>query len=112
MDSRIDRTVINGYAQRYLPEVLALLDTLPRQMILLLKMYDCLRHIDRVLGRPTNSLVIAGKFAARALYEHDMQQPHLSYLERFKIWLNYMSVALRIQVHDLGLWWLQTLTKG
>merc|ERR1712028_134548 len=66
-----DHAVIRGYANQYLGDIMSLLGTLPRQMLLLLKMNDCLRHIDMALDAPTNnSLVIAGKYASQAVYQH------------------------------------------
>ena len=43
-------------------------------MLLLLKMNDCLRHIDMALESPTNTLVIAGKYASKAVYRHQIQR--------------------------------------
>lgn len=40
---------------RYYFEITELLNTVPREMLLLLKMNDCLRHIDRELGAPVNT---------------------------------------------------------
>lgn len=47
---------------RYYFEITELLNTVPREMLLLLKMNDCLRHIDRELGAPVNSscVVLSG----------------------------------------------------
>jgi len=52
-----DKAVIRGYAQRYLKEIISMLDIVPRQMLLIFKMNDCLRHVDYALGSPTNTLV-------------------------------------------------------
>ncbi|OEU20369.1 ABC1-domain-containing protein, partial [Fragilariopsis cylindrus CCMP1102] len=48
-ESQADRAVIRGYAKQFLGEIFALLGVLPPQMLLLLKMNDCLRHIDMAL---------------------------------------------------------------
>jgi aarF domain-containing kinase len=103
--NRADHAIISGYAQRYLSNIFDLLNTLPRQMLLLLKMNDCLRHIDQSLGSPTNTLVISGKFAARSIYEGGVYD---SRLERLQSWWSYMQVLLRIKVHDLAVWWFDT----
>ena len=58
-----DKLVIQGYAQRYLKEIVAMLDIVPRQMLLIFKMNDCLRHVDMALGSPANNLVVAGRYA-------------------------------------------------
>ena len=104
-ESQADKAVIRGYAKQFLSEIFALLGILPRQMLLLLKMNDCLRHIDFALGSPTNTLVVAGKYASRAVYEHDMKNDG-SIGSRFRHWLDYMKVLFRIQIYDFGYWLL------
>ncbi len=101
-ESQADRAVIRGYAKQFLKDIFVLLGTLPPQMLLLLKMNDCLRHIDFALGSPTNTIVIAGKYAAKAVYEDQMRTP--SFSARFNFWIQYMKVLLRIQLYDFGSW--------
>eukprot|EP00980_Cylindrotheca_fusiformis_P001220 scaffold328_cov130-Cylindrotheca_fusiformis.AAC.34 len=83
-DSQADKAVIRGYAKHFLSEIFALLGVLPRQVLLLLKMNDCLRHIDFALGSPTNTLVVAGKYASRAVYL-DQMEARASMGSRFNI---------------------------
>jgi hypothetical protein len=71
-ESQADRAVIRGYAKQFMKDILVLLWTLPPQMLWLLKMNDCLRHIDFTLGSPTNTIIIAGKYAAKAVYLQDL----------------------------------------
>jgi hypothetical protein len=71
-------------------------------------MNDCLRHIDYSLGSPTNTLVACGRYAAQAVYEDTLQRG--SWLGHFQAWLAYMHVLARIQIHDLGIWWMQRPT--
>jgi len=106
--NRADQAVIRGYAQQYLHDIFGLLSTVPRQMLLLLKMQDCLRHIDYSLGSPTNTMVVCGKYAAQSIYEDGRQsKSSLSWYEHFRNWWSYMQVLVRIQVHDVTLWWLE-----
>ena len=102
-ESQADKAVIKGYAKQFLSEIFALLGVLPRQMLLLLKMNDCLRHIDMALDSPANTLVIAGKYASQAVYQHDVETSS-SGLSRFRAWLNYMRVLFRINLYDFGVW--------
>ena len=62
-----DGALIRGYAQRYAREITVVLDTVPREMLLLLKMSDCLRHLDRALGAPANTHVVIAHACADAL---------------------------------------------
>ena len=109
-ESQADHAVIRGYAKQFLGEIFALLGILPPQMLLLLKMNDCLRHIDMALESPTNTLVIAGKYASKAVYQHHIREtrnnvllPRIS-INRFKHWFDYVKVMFRIQIHDFGVW--------
>lgn len=106
-ESQADRAVIRGYAKQFMKDIFVLLGTLPPQMLLLLKMNDCLRHIDFALGSPANTLVIAGKFASKAVYEQ--QQTSTSVKGRMSAWIQYMKVLVRIQIYDLGIWLRRTL---
>lgn len=101
-ESQADRAVIRGYAKQFMKDIFILLGTLPPQMLLLLKMNDCLRHIDFALGSPANTLVIAGKYASRAVYED--QAKHSSTIGKISSWIQYVKVLFRIQVYDLGIW--------
>ena len=111
-ESQADRAVIRGYAKQFMGDIFALLGVLPPQMLLLLKMNDCLRHIDMALDSPTNTLVIAGKYASKAVYEHQIYHNNTTSdvsltgrsIRKFQYWLDYMKVIFRIQVHDIGAW--------
>jgi aarF domain-containing kinase len=105
-DSGADKAVIRAYVQQYIHNIFDLLGTIPREMLMLLKMNDCLRHIDYSLGSPTNTIVVCGQYAARAVYQDNLRQ-NPSFLGMFQAWMSYMQVMARIQVHDLGVWWLE-----
>ena len=116
---KADEAVIRSYAQRYIGDILRLLGKVPRQMLLLLKTADCLRHLDRALlgpttrsaAGPTNALFISGKYAAAAVYEDECRRclaatnqqqgsTAFSWLKRFRIWWRYMGVVIRIRLHE------------
>ena len=111
LDSREDKAVIRGYAKHFLKDIIALLGTVPRQMLLLLKMNDCIRHINYALGQPTNTLVVAGKYASRAVYEHQLQQPNVTWKVKFQAWLDYTWILLRIQLYEMSTW-IQSTTSS
>ena len=100
-----DKAMIQGYAQRYIKEIFSLLDVIPRQMLLLLKMNDCLRHVDYALGSPFNSLVVAGDYASAAVYEYN-QRNAKSRQNLFRYWLDYITVQIRIRAYEVRFWWL------
>lgn len=106
-NSRKDRAIIQGYAQRYLVDIFNLLGSLPRQMLLLLKMNDCLRHIDYALGSPTNTLIVSGEYAAQAVCRDRLQHMNSSWISRVQAYFEYWGILMRIRIHDVGMWWIQ-----
>jgi aarF domain-containing kinase len=100
---RADQAMIRGYAQKYLHEIFGLLARLPRQMLLLLKMNDCLRHIDYKLGSPTNTLAVTGRYAAKAVFE-EKNRLCKSAIDRLRNSWEHWSVMWRIHLHDFVVW--------
>lgn len=100
-----DKAVIRGYAQRYIKEIVEMLDIVPRQMLLIFKMNDCLRHVDMALGSPVNNLVVAGHYASRRVFESEQKRHKLSNGSVFGLlrsWLSYVNVLLRINIYELS----------
>ncbi|KAL7534306.1 LOW QUALITY PROTEIN: hypothetical protein ACHAXR_009195 [Thalassiosira sp. AJA248-18] len=97
-----DKAVIRGYAQRYITEIIDMLDIVPRQMLLIFKMNDCLRHLDMALGSPANNLVVAGRYASKRVFQSD-QQKHQQFgvLSLLQSWLSYVHVLIRINSYEL-----------
>lgn len=97
-----DKAVIRGYAQRYIKEIISMLDIVPRQMLLIFKMNDCLRHVDYALGSPANTLVVAGRYASKRVFECDQNMQEKGGLfNLFKCWLSYVHVLFRINSFEL-----------
>ena len=94
-----DGVMIRGYAQRYAREITLVLDKVPRQLLLLLKMSDCLRHLERALGGQVNTHVITAHACADALYAHD------------KDWRSYLKVKSRLWAHDAREAWRHRTTR-
>lgn len=103
MDANADAAMIRGYAQQYLKEIIQMLDKVPRQMLLLFKMNDCLRHIDHALGSPANTMVVAGKYAAQALYDddHDKARARGGIVGRLHRWVSHLFIMTRIRAFEL-----------
>jgi aarF domain-containing kinase len=96
LNKRVDKTVMAGYAQRFLRQIMDLLARIPREMLLLLKTNDCLRHIDNALGSPANTLLVTGRYAAAAVYHNES-----GWWNRVLAWLDYMHILLRIRIYQL-----------
>lgn len=115
-----DKAMIRGYAQKFIVDILELLDNVPRQMLLLFKMNDCLRHIDHALDSPTNTLVTAGTYAARAIYEAEMKGAaatvekrngdvqRLDFTNRLQGWLSYKKLMMKIGLYE----WMARTSRG
>jgi aarF domain-containing kinase len=100
IDNKSDAAMIRGYAQQYLGEIIKLLDKVPRQMLLLFKMNDCLRHIDHALSsNSTTNLVIAGKYAIKATYKNKQSV-------NVKDWFVYVVAMTRIRLYEVAQWWI------
>ena len=111
IDAKSDAAMIRGYAQQYLGEIIKMLDKVPRQMLLLFKMNDCLRHIDHVLGSNANTnLVISGKYAAKAVYSNCIEKSKQNRLgismDNMKQWFSFVFVMTRIRIYELIDWWV------
>ena len=98
---RQDKAVIKGYAQRYIKEIINMLDIVPRQMLLIFKMNDCLRHVDMALGSPVNNLVIAGQYASKRVYESERMKRG-GILSIFRCWFSYIQCLVRIKSYELS----------
>ena len=100
-----DAAVIRGYAQRYLKEIIDLLDIVPRQMLLIFKLNDCLRHVDMALGSPINNLTVAGRYASKRVFmseQNRQKRVNGGVLGFLRSWLSYINVLLRINTYELA----------
>lgn len=96
-----DKSVIRGYAQRYLRDIIDMLDVVPRQMLLIFKMNDCLRHLDMALGCPGNPLVTAGRYASRRVLKGEVEGAGGGWMRKLRSWLSYLNVVARIEAYKL-----------
>lgn len=100
-----DKAIIKGYAQKYIKEIITMLEIVPRQMLLIFKMNDCLRHVDMALGSPVNNLVVAGQYASKRVFDSEWKkqiQSNGGILCLFRSWLAYMHVLIRIKSYELS----------
>jgi aarF domain-containing kinase len=69
-DTEEERMMLKQYASHYALDIAAMLNKVPRQMLLLFKANDCLRHVDRRLGSPANTLISTARHTSQALVAH------------------------------------------
>lgn len=104
-----DKTLIRSYAQRYYFEIVEILNSVPREMLLLLKMNDCLRHIDRELGAPVNSSLVTAEEAVKALLREELKAGareggRAGWGRKVWAWWDYVRCEARIKTYLAWLW--------
>ncbi|GAB5035185.1 abc1 protein at2g40090-like [Nannochloropsis oceanica] len=107
--SQEDKTLIRSYAQRYYFEIVEILNSVPREMLLLLKMNDCLRHIDRELGAPVNSSLVTAEEAVKALLREELKAGareggRAGWGKKVWAWWEYVRCEARIKTYLAWLW--------
>jgi hypothetical protein len=149
-DRMIEHVILKSYAQRFLPMIIQMLDTMPREMILLLKMNECIRHLHHTLTEAAtavkespqsgtmeetgssgnksnvalfNSVLISGKYAARALREERVRKcreelasssSSTQFIVR-RIWVELVLMKERwydyfwIYVNQYGIWFYERM---
>ena len=96
---------IRANALVYMSEITQLLDTVPRQLVLILKTNDLLRSAEHVLGASNHrqSFITMSKCCLRAIGEHDVKNS--------KNWVHGLYVGARtawqlllVRVYELWLY--------
>lgn len=72
----------------------AMLNKVPRQMLLLFKANDCLRHLDRRLGSTATTTLATARHTARALVGHAAKSG---------CWVAYLTSLAELALVELAL---------
>jgi aarF domain-containing kinase len=92
-DADEDQAKIGGYVQKYAQHIGEILNRVPRQMLLLFKTNDCLRHSDRMLGCPVNTFLTTARMCVRALaVEEQRAKPG------WRSWMRGLLARLRVEL--------------
>ena len=67
-----EKAIIRSYAAKYMKEITQILNMVDKQMLLILKMNDCLRHIERQLDSPVPLALYCVLEAITVLYEEEI----------------------------------------
>ena len=80
---------MSSYCNIRVLKLLYMLNQVPRQMLLLFKANDCLRHVERRLGAHANSLESTARHTAQALVGHAFKTRSLLAIARAvcELWL-------------------------
>ena len=89
----------------YLPEISAILNKVPRQMLLLFKTNDLLRGIEFALGsrKSASSFINMSKCCVRAVADQDLSRCN-GWLGRTRVHMYKHVRLLSISVYELYMW--------
>ena len=91
--------MLRHYAVKYMGSILKLLEDVPRELPLLLKMNDCLRHIDHELGRPRNAnLELCAREASRGRMESALKDKTKGWVEKMTARVRHWFVVIRVKL--------------
>ncbi|GMI46993.1 hypothetical protein TrCOL_g11122 [Triparma columacea] len=102
-----DKAMIRMYAERYMTSILHLLETVPRDLLLLLKMNDCLRHINSTLGADNNiTMEIQANWALwGSAWQGEKRRWRIDARRWAEGWLKYLWGRARVYVLFASLRW-------
>jgi hypothetical protein len=52
-----EAAMLRSYAKLYVKEIVSLLGSVPSELLLVFKTSDCLRHLDKILHSPVNTMI-------------------------------------------------------
>uniref|UniRef100_A0A915CUW7 Protein kinase domain-containing protein n=1 Tax=Ditylenchus dipsaci TaxID=166011 RepID=A0A915CUW7_9BILA len=96
-----ERKEIQHYASTLVPQILKVLDLMPRQMLLILKTNDLLRSITYRLGtqnRP-DSFIEMTRFCVRSVYQHSIKKSH-HWMGQMRLYLRMYLVLFQIYAFE------------
>ena len=88
----------------YMSDITLLLDTVPRQLVLILKTNDLLRSAEHVLGASNHrqSFITMSKYCVRAIGDHEAQQS-TSWLQRLRVRVRTQWTLLLVNLYEMWL---------
>lgn len=91
-----DGEMLKAYAKKYFSEIVGLLGRLPSNLLLLMKTNDCLRHLDRTLHVPINSVIVVAKIVAEVILQEDLEKSKYDPLKVMIAIFEYVNVMLKV----------------
>ena len=91
-----DGEMLKAYAKKYFSEIVVLLGRLPSNLLLLMKTNDCLRHLDRTLDVPINSVIVVAKTVAEVILQDDLEKAKYSPRKIVIAFFEYVNVMLKV----------------
>jgi len=99
--------MLKAYAKRYFKDIVGLLSRVDSEMLLLLKTNDCLRHLDKKLGRPVNTATIVAQVTNSVITNEELQELSTVFsAEGFRVVWTWWVVRVRQAGLELISWWM------
>lgn len=65
-----EAAMLRSYAKLYVKEIVSLLGSVPSELLLVFKTSDCLRHLDKILHSPVNTMIGMSMYMDRGWLMH------------------------------------------
>ena len=104
--TRTQMRAIQQHIPLYLSHITQLLNNVPRQLVLILKTNDLLRSLEYSLKSPlyNQSYVTMSKYCLRAIGEHEMRRPGVTWAERVGWGTRTQLSLLMVRLYETWLW--------
>jgi aarF domain-containing kinase len=99
-----ERVELQQYAQEFSLQISEVLHRVPREMILLLKVNECLRTFDQVLGTPFQSFLTTIEYCQEALCIDKKKQLGNTFAIQFSCFIDNRRISMRLILATL---WIQ-----
>ena len=94
--TKAESQMLKAYAVKYFREVVSLLGNVPSNLLLVFKTNDCLRHLDRSLGVPINTVTIIAETIADIIFFEDISRANGNLWKIYEAIVSYSHMMLRV----------------
>lgn len=88
--------MLKSYASKYFKEIISLMGVVPSDMLLLLKTNDCLRHLDRHLGAPINTIAVIAGVVSDVTLQEDLRRKNRTWNDFISAYWKYLEMQIRL----------------
>ncbi len=92
-------------ARNYVKEISTILNSCPRELLLVLKTNDCLRTITNKLGNPLDQYWTTARVCARSINEARVQESPRDWRVRLQCFRDWLRVEAVVRAGAAAAWW-------
>ena len=96
-----EREILKESASKYAAEITQILDVVPQELLLLLKLNDNLRSINVDLGSPVNTHSISLHHCLRILNKHELESAH-SFVDKLWFYKSMVLTQAKLWIFDVA----------